>query len=382
MTDIALDEKLLPCPHCGGKAELHTNRIAEDVVQVFVMCSACLATTDNFEDTYAPTADAIAAWNRRASPSQVAPQPQAGEPVADGLPDRDPNAPTEQQGLFRKFDVRRVDGSDAPGGKHHGCRYFVLDVDHDQHARAALSAYAGACETTHPDLARDLREKWGAASQQAANPAQVTDEFVKRLLKEADFWSNQPSGDEIEALLKEAAATIDARPTYDVTNAATSIAAMVADWYGSLALPKAHIPASVIAKRLSRFAAIGAGGQAVAAFGDGKLVIDTGTAGGKPAVFIAPAKRPGEVGASAKRENLPKDHLIAGEWYMTFPTDEQARLVADALCNALSQPHPADERVVEALERMVALYESEYDADVPFVRPDWLVAALAAKDCR
>jgi hypothetical protein len=44
--------------------------------------------------------------------------------------------------------------------------------------------------------------------------------------------------------------------------------------------------------------------------------------------------------------------------------------------STLSQPHPA----VEALERMVALYESEHDADVPFVRPDWLVAALSAKE--
>lgn len=80
----------------------------------------------------------------------------------DALPDRDQSKPAEQQGLFRKFVVSRTDGSDAPGGKHHGCRYFVLDVDHDQHASAALSAYATACEATHPALAKDLREKWGA----------------------------------------------------------------------------------------------------------------------------------------------------------------------------------------------------------------------------
>lgn len=34
----------------------------------------------------------------------------------------------------------------------------------------------------------------------------------------------------------------------------------------------------------------------------------------------------------------------------------------------------------EALRKMVALYESEYDADVPFKRPDWLVAALSRPD--
>ena len=87
------------------------------------------------------------------------PAPSASE---DGLPERDSARPAEQQGLFRKFIVRRTDGSDAPGGKHYGCRYFALDVDHDKHAVAALTAYAKACETTHPELAKDLREKWGA----------------------------------------------------------------------------------------------------------------------------------------------------------------------------------------------------------------------------
>lgn len=78
-------------------------------------------------------------------------------------PERDESNPAERQGLFRKFDVRRTDASDAPGGKHHGCRYFVLDVDHDAYAAPALAAYANACESTHPRLAADLRAKWGAA---------------------------------------------------------------------------------------------------------------------------------------------------------------------------------------------------------------------------
>ena len=78
------------------------------------------------------------------------------------LPERDTSKPAEQQGLFRKFDVRRTDGSDLPSGKHYGCRYFVLDVDHDVHAAAALGAYANACQHTHPELAADLRRKWGA----------------------------------------------------------------------------------------------------------------------------------------------------------------------------------------------------------------------------
>ena len=36
------------------------------------------------------------------------------------LPERDTTKPAEQQGLFRKFEVQRVDGTDAIGGKHHG----------------------------------------------------------------------------------------------------------------------------------------------------------------------------------------------------------------------------------------------------------------------
>lgn len=57
-------------------------------------------------------------------------------------------------GLYNKFNVTRTDG---PGGKHDGCRYFVLDLNHDPFARAALIAYADACEGRCPELAADLR---------------------------------------------------------------------------------------------------------------------------------------------------------------------------------------------------------------------------------
>lgn len=59
--------------------------------------------------------------------------------------------------LYGKFVVQRTDGKDAPGEKHHDCRYFVLDVDHDPHAKAALEAYATSCEAEYPLLAADLR---------------------------------------------------------------------------------------------------------------------------------------------------------------------------------------------------------------------------------
>lgn len=66
----------------------------------------------------------------------------------------DPN-----RGVYRKFDVRRTDGRSEPGGKHHDCNYFVLDLTHDPHARRALLAYADSCDEEEPLLARDIRAK-------------------------------------------------------------------------------------------------------------------------------------------------------------------------------------------------------------------------------
>lgn len=61
-----------------------------------------------------------------------------------------------ERGIYRKFEVRRTDGSSGPGGKHERCTYFVLDLKHDPHAIPALRAYAQACRETHPELAYDL----------------------------------------------------------------------------------------------------------------------------------------------------------------------------------------------------------------------------------
>lgn len=69
------------------------------------------------------------------------------------------NADKKSLGLFNKFTVTRNDGKDAPGGSHEGCRYFVLDVTHDPHAKAALAAYADSCEPDgYKALADDLRK--------------------------------------------------------------------------------------------------------------------------------------------------------------------------------------------------------------------------------
>ncbi len=63
----------------------------------------------------------------------------------------------EDRGLYRKFDIRRLDGSSRKGRKHHGCHYFILDLDHDPFAVPALRAYADACRSEFPLLAADLR---------------------------------------------------------------------------------------------------------------------------------------------------------------------------------------------------------------------------------
>ena len=65
---------------------------------------------------------------------------------------------TTKIGIYRKYKVERADGSGAPGKKHEGCSYYVLDLNHDPYARPAILAYADACEKTHPVLAADLRE--------------------------------------------------------------------------------------------------------------------------------------------------------------------------------------------------------------------------------
>lgn len=60
------------------------------------------------------------------------------------------------RGVYRKYEVKRTDGSSEPGGKHAKCAYFVLDLEHDEYAVPALRAYAKACRTTHPALAMDI----------------------------------------------------------------------------------------------------------------------------------------------------------------------------------------------------------------------------------
>jgi hypothetical protein len=133
------------------------------------------------QNKMAVTREWISGWNACRALFSAAPV----EPV---FPERDPSIPTEQQGLFRKFDVRRVDGSDRPGGKHEGCRYYVLDLDHDQHAPAAMRTYAAECKSTHPQLAADIEAEFGAAPVEPV----VTEEMVTAYLAaNTEYWRQQ-----------------------------------------------------------------------------------------------------------------------------------------------------------------------------------------------
>jgi hypothetical protein len=61
--------------------------------------------------------------------------------------------------LYAKFQVKRTDERDLPGGDKADARYFVLDYIHDRFARVALAAYADACQSVLPGLAQDLRRR-------------------------------------------------------------------------------------------------------------------------------------------------------------------------------------------------------------------------------
>ncbi|KKM87223.1 hypothetical protein LCGC14_1271110 [marine sediment metagenome] len=66
----------------------------------------------------------------------------------------------KKRGLYAKYrPVERTDGRSAPGEKHHGCEYFVLDLTHDPHALPAIQAYANSCGADYPQLAVDILDR-------------------------------------------------------------------------------------------------------------------------------------------------------------------------------------------------------------------------------
>lgn len=88
-----------------------------------------------------------------------------------------------KRGLYAKYRVERTDGSSATGRKHEHCDYFVLDLVHDAHARAAINAYADSCHEQYPALAADL---WERARSMGADAPAVAAEAAPRM-KPSDF---------------------------------------------------------------------------------------------------------------------------------------------------------------------------------------------------
>lgn len=79
----------------------------------------------------------------------------------------------DPDGLIDKYYVHRK--SDEVG-KHVNCFFFVLDIHHDVHARAALTAYALSCREEYPQLSDDLMTKLYEI-EQGLNENQRTFEF-------------------------------------------------------------------------------------------------------------------------------------------------------------------------------------------------------------
>ncbi len=65
----------------------------------------------------------------------------------------------KDRGLYGKFYVERLDGKSVLGEKHDKCEYFVLDLTHDKHAKAAIRAYSISCGNEYPQLSHDLWAK-------------------------------------------------------------------------------------------------------------------------------------------------------------------------------------------------------------------------------
>jgi hypothetical protein len=76
--------------------------------------------------------------------------------------------------LSGKYLVERADGQRRPDS-----RYFVLNYASDPYARAAMLAYADACETTHPTLAQDLCDVAAYHEQRDASRRRDTSKPVR-----------------------------------------------------------------------------------------------------------------------------------------------------------------------------------------------------------
>lgn len=63
-----INAKLLPCPFCGGKAEVVTARACEDAVDTWARCTNCFVQTDHYEAPFGEPLWALHTWNGRFTP--------------------------------------------------------------------------------------------------------------------------------------------------------------------------------------------------------------------------------------------------------------------------------------------------------------------------
>jgi hypothetical protein len=58
-------ENLLPCPFCGGKAQIKMSQYCEDGMETWVECKDCHVATDRCDGPYGLADMAAASWNMR-----------------------------------------------------------------------------------------------------------------------------------------------------------------------------------------------------------------------------------------------------------------------------------------------------------------------------
>lgn len=98
-------------------------------------------------------------------------------------------------------------------------------------------------------------------------------------------------------------------------------------------------------------AVAGPGGVRVIELGRGAFVINNGTYGDRPAVFLAPAKEPGPIGASAAREGHARDELQPDETVLVFETAAGASVLLEEISKVV--PAVAGPVTVEAIAKVL-----------------------------
>lgn len=103
-----------------------------------------------------------------------------------------------------------------------------------------------------------------------------------------------------------------------------------------------------------------------AAFGLGQVAVTLGEHGGRPCVYLAPArldgKKPGDAVDNAS-EGLDKHAMRADESVLTFPTYEQARVVQHALCgkgNSHVEANESHASLLSAAQEMIDAYKNDH----------------------